>query len=248
MTIDMGTAVRGLRRRTASPMLPPASDGLGSMATAATIGSRGRLDDIISSAAELFDQAGYSNVSMEEIAEAVGLAKPSLYHYVKSKEEILYLTHRAFMAVAFRALRSRPETLSAESAVRAVISDIISVIADHRPLVRVFFEHYRDLGKREQRTVFEQRDAYASALIDTIKRGIKNGEFRRTADPTIVALGIFGMCNWAYQWYDPRGALTPHEISEMFSDMVLAGIRSEARRSPPRRARGATVLGGCGKR
>src|SRR5438552_16778543 len=56
-----------------------------------------KLREIVDSAAGLFDQEGYHRVSMEDIANAVGLRKPSLYHYVRSKDQILARIHHAFM-------------------------------------------------------------------------------------------------------------------------------------------------------
>ena len=52
-----------------------------------------RRKEIIRKAATLFNITGYFNTSMDDIAEAVGLRKPTLYYYVSSKEEILYLIH-----------------------------------------------------------------------------------------------------------------------------------------------------------
>lgn len=182
-----------------------------------------RLREIILTAAELFDRAGYTTTSMEDIAEAVGLAKPTLYHYVKSKDEILYQIHREFMAVAFTAMESHEGRLSPEEEARATIVEILDLIAKHRPLVRVFFEHFRDLPARHQRIVVEQRDRYAAGLTGVIRRGFSRGDFR-SVDPKLTALAIFGMCNWAYQWYDPSGRSSAQQLGEMFGDLVMTGI------------------------
>src|ERR1051326_4146388 len=182
--------------------------------------ANGRLGEILDTSAELFDRSGYANVSMDEIARAVGLAKGTLYHYVKSKDEILYLIHSEFMDVSLRAMEARRDRQSSDDELRATIRDILVVMQTHRPLVRVFFEHHRDLDARHRRAIVQQRDRYANYMQALIERGIARKEFRRV-DSKLVSLAIFGMCNWMYQWYDARGRLPASEIGEIFADIVL---------------------------
>ena len=54
-----------------------------------------RRHQIVESAAMLFDAQGYGNTSMEDVALSVSIAKPTLYHYFRSKEEILRSIHEA---------------------------------------------------------------------------------------------------------------------------------------------------------
>lgn len=186
--------------------------------------ANGRLREILETAAELFDRSGYANVSMDDIGRAVGLAKPSLYHYVKSKDEILYLIHSEFMDVSLRAMQSRRDGRSSEEELRETIRDILVVMQTHRPMVRVFFEHYRDLDSRHRKAIVQQRDRYANYMQTLIRRGITRHEFR-PVDPKLVSLAIFGMCNWMYQWYDARGRLPASEIGEIFAEIVLDGLK-----------------------
>ena len=56
-----------------------------------------RRQQIISLAAGLFDQSGYSSTTMDDIAREVGVAKPTLYHYFPSKDDILHAIHEEFI-------------------------------------------------------------------------------------------------------------------------------------------------------
>lgn len=184
-----------------------------------------RLREIVRSAAELFDSSGYANASMEDIADAVGLAKPTLYHYVKSKDEILHLIHQEFMDVAFAKLEARlAEGESAQARIRGIVIDIVELVASHRPLVRVFFEHFRDLAPAKRRSIVTQRHRYMKLVERAIRRGISEGEFVPGLDPVVAALAIFGIANWTYQWYNPRGRLSAREIGTAFADLILHGL------------------------
>lgn len=200
--------------------------------TSEAIAGQTRLQQIVSKATEVFDRAGYTNASMEDIARAVGLAKPTLYHYVKSKAEILYLIHRDFMGETFAAMEARAgKRLSATEELRAVIRDIIRLMETHRPSVRVFFESFRDLPPKQRQAIVAQRDRYSRGLISVIRRGVERGEFRKV-DPKLTALAVFGMCNWAYQWYEPRGKLSARQVADAFADVIVAGLAP--RRTTPR--------------
>jgi AcrR family transcriptional regulator len=49
-----------------------------------------RRREIIEAAAEIFHRKGYSETSVQDIAEAVGILKGSLYYYIDSKEDLLF--------------------------------------------------------------------------------------------------------------------------------------------------------------
>jgi AcrR family transcriptional regulator len=200
------------------------------MAVLKTVSSGGRLRTIVDRAAELFDRDGYARVSVADIAAAVGIRKPTLYHYVESKEEILALIHQEFMTLVFDAGRSRADQdLSPADAVRATMADILRLMETHRGHVRVFFEHHRELPESERRRIAGERDRYAAGVRTILAAGVQCGAFR-AVDLDLTTLALFGMCNWAYQWYEPGGKLSPDQVAGFFADILLRGILEE----PPR--------------
>lgn len=183
-----------------------------------------RRRDIVHQAAHLFDAAGYHRTSMADLAEAVGLAKPTLYHYFRGKEEILYHIHHDFISI----LLSRQEARAATGAepveqLREVMGDILELMATHRGHVRVFFEHRRELPPDWEGKITTQRARYHAMLESILDSGIVAGQFR-AVDVRLVSLMIFGMCNWAYQWYRPGGPLSAREIASQFFEMLGRGI------------------------
>jgi TetR/AcrR family transcriptional regulator, cholesterol catabolism regulator len=183
-----------------------------------------RLREIIDRSADLFDKRGYDRVSMDDIADAVGLAKPSLYHYVKSKDNILSLIHEEFMDFVFQTYDARSgQSLSMRQELIAVMADILGLMRSHRGHVRVFFEHHRQLPPNARRSIAAQRDRYESRVRHVIDMGIRSGEFK-AVDSRLATLALFGMCNWAYQWYDSAGKLSPGQIADRFGTYFLYGI------------------------
>lgn len=179
---------------------------------------------IIGGAAELFDSRGFHASSMEDIAEAVGLRKPSLYHYFKSKDEILYLIHDEFIELLLSRHQRRLEMgLEPRALLLEAMGDILELMETHRGHVRVFFEAHRELSKEKHDAIVEKRTRYQKAITEVLERMVSTGELRPLrAD--LAAQGIFGMCTWAYQWYRPDGPLRPRDIAYFFWDAILNGL------------------------
>lgn len=183
-----------------------------------------RRHDIVGRAADLFEASGYASSSMGQIGAAAGLAKPTLYHYFASKDEILFAIHDEFMSLLTDRMAARDgSTLSPTARVQAVIADILGLMQTHGGHVRVFFEHYRELPPERQAQIRVRRDKYEQEVQASIEEGIATGEFR-TVDSRLTTLALFGMCNWAYQWYRVDGSRTPDQIAAEFADLLVHGM------------------------
>lgn len=186
-----------------------------------------RLRGIVDRAAVLFDERGYHRVSMEDIAAAVGIRKPTLYHYVRSKDQILALIHHEFMSLVIsRAEARQPLAMLPAQRLLEFMADILELMHTHRGHVRVFFEHHRELPPAEQEAVREVRDRYERMVEDVIREGIARGDFRPTPS-RLTTLALFGMCNWAYQWYRREGELRTREIAYTFWDVLMRGLEPD---------------------
>jgi TetR/AcrR family transcriptional regulator, cholesterol catabolism regulator len=186
--------------------------------------SEERKAEIIHTAARLFDESGYASTTMEDIASAVGLAKPTLYHYFPSKDEILFDIHEEFIDLLIERHRQRESAgLGPEQLLLEVMADILELMETHRGHVRVFFEHYRELPAAQQETIKLKRDTYENAVASIFEDGCAAGVFREV-DPRLASLATFGMCNWAYQWYQVGGKLRTRELAYTFWGYLVHGI------------------------
>lgn len=180
--------------------------------------------EIISAAAALFETEGYGTTSMAAIAQANGLAKPSLYHYFASKDDILFAIHDEFIDLLIdRRDRRAADLLGPEEALREVFGDVFDLMDSHRGHVRVFFEHYRELPMHQQEVIRAKRDDYEGWVEGIVRDGNDSGAFR-DVNPRLVTLALFGMTNWAYQWYRSNGPLTSRQIAVHFWNYLIHGI------------------------
>jgi AcrR family transcriptional regulator len=186
----------------------------------------GRRANILSRAAELFDANGLHNTKMEAVAEAAGISKATLYYYFPSKGELLYEMHERFIGDLIAGQRRRLATsMSPTDSLNGTFRDILDVIHDRRGHIRVFFENYRELPEDRREEIRGKRAEFLELVEEVVRRGVANGEFQ-VEDTRIATLGILGMCNWSYIWYQRDGDLPPHAIADMFWRQAVRGLRT----------------------
>jgi TetR/AcrR family transcriptional regulator, cholesterol catabolism regulator len=184
-----------------------------------------RREEILREAALLFLESGYRGTSMGAIAERVGVAKPTLYHYWRSKEDILYAIHKRFIQPLLDQQRSYAEReLRPDDQLRRCLRDMMASINEDPGYVRSFIEHGRELNdersKEVRATGREHRELIETAILD----GIDQDMFRKV-NPTIAAYAVLSLGSWATYWFQPGGTLSADDVAEELSDILLNGLR-----------------------
>lgn len=180
---------------------------------------------IVEAAALLFEKRGYHDTGMDDIAEAVGLRKPTLYYYVRSKAEILVMIHNSVMDSVLNELeKNAAESIEPREGLRRVVTSIIEIMDTKPGYLRVFFEHHREVPEPLRTDAIRKRDRYQYLVESMIQRGIQQGTFRNVR-ARAATLALFGITNWSYQWYRPDGTLSYREVADELLDIYLQGIQ-----------------------
>ena len=184
-------------------------------------------DRILAEAARLFCEKGYHATSMEDLATEVGVKKGSLYYYIESKEQLLLevAERTAPRPIASVVALLEDTQLTTEQKLRTAIAKHFELLATGTGLAwsRVYLHEYRALSEEHQRKLLEQRQQYERFFRRLITEGVEHGEFAQV-DVATVTRAILGMCNWAIEWYSPKGKLSGKEIASIFSDLILKGL------------------------
>lgn len=190
-----------------------------------------RKEQVIEAAVHLFRAKGYHATSVQDIADAVGLRKGSLYHYITSKEELLFeIIHETIQAYTRRleAIAARPEP--AVQRLAEAITTHIEAVAQDTEGFAIFISETRALEPQQRQRIEEASSRYSHLLERLIEEASQEGAFR-PADSTIASLAILGACNWMHRWYDPQGRLSPQEIARIFTQIFFQGL-ARAREGP----------------
>jgi AcrR family transcriptional regulator len=190
------------------------------------------IEEIIAAAAKVFQTKGYHAATVQDIADAVGILKGSLYHHVKSKEDLLYLIVKEPIARMYeRMAEIASSDLPAAEKLRRAILAHLEAFDRHYPHLFVYL-HEREEMKRRFRERFKlSPKQYERCWQQILREGVKSGEFRPDLDVPVVSYGLLGMLNWLYKWYDPRGRLGVREVAGQLSALALAGLAASA---PPK--------------
>ena len=187
--------------------------------------SASRERDIVATAARLFKEKGYRATTLEDIAAAVGMLKGSLYYYIRSKEELLYLVVRDPIREVYSELEAIVAAdLPFTEKIAQAIANHMTVFHLHYPHIAVYLHDYRHLMDKLEQNVIETPKQYQRLWDTLLRQGIATGEIRNDVDVTMTGYALLGMCNWAYRWYNPAGRLSPQEVADVFTKIALQGL------------------------
>ena len=182
-------------------------------------------EQILARAAELFARQGYTATSMNQVALACGVSKPSLYHYVRDKYQLLVEIaedHVGRLNTLVAIAQARP--LEPQVRVRELIGSFLEVYADAQAAHRVLTEDVKFLEPADRERVLDaQREvvaAFAEAIAET-RPELRGSELHKP-----IAMLLFGMMNWMFTWLQPSGRLTHAAMAPIVADLFFGGLDS----------------------
>jgi AcrR family transcriptional regulator len=181
-------------------------------------------EDILEAAAQVFRQKGYHGASMEDIARAVNLQKPSLYHHVSSKQDILLaLLNRALELLLERISAITNQDIPADQKLREMVRAYLQILAENTDLSAVLLFEHRSLERKQHARHVPHRDRFEALWRGVLEEGVASRLFI-CDDPALATRAILGVLNWTITWYHPDGALAIEEIADRYSSLLLNGL------------------------
>jgi TetR/AcrR family transcriptional regulator, cholesterol catabolism regulator len=181
-------------------------------------------DDIITAATRVFSLRGYHGASMAEIAGEVGIRKPSLYHHVRKKEDLLFAIHEQLIdELIEQTTAALADADTPQERVRRILQVSMSFVARHRDGVTVFLQERREMSGQRWAELVVKRDRYERMVSGVIAEGISSERFV-DVPPEIAARALLAMANWGYTWFDPTGELSAESVAEIFAEIALNGL------------------------
>ncbi|WP_456275722.1 TetR/AcrR family transcriptional regulator [Bacillus sp. AK128] len=174
----------------------------------------------------LFEKKGFTETSIQDIVDSLGVTKGTFYYYFSSKEELLMDIHISYIDdLNYRQeIILTDQTKNCKEKLYEIALMLISNISVNGPSARVFFREMRNLSEEHLSEIIPKRDRFRLNLQGLLDEGKEKGEFKQNLQSEIVAFGILGMTNWSYQWFNPEGKTSDQEVTKIFVDMILQGI------------------------
>ena len=186
-----------------------------------------RKADVLRAATGLFAQRGFHGTSMSAVAEAAGLQKASLYHWVTSKEDLLFqvLSGALDHLITETSTVANDETLDFEAKLRRLVSIHSNFAVTNDDVMQVFRSEAKWLTGQPAREMRGVRRRYLEVYEDLfIAAAAKGGLIVPAAEIPVYVNLIFTMTSYLPQWYRRDGAYSLNEVADLISGLVLAKV------------------------
>jgi AcrR family transcriptional regulator len=185
-----------------------------------------KLEFILRTSARIFAEKGYHPTTMRDISRETQVSLAGLYYYCKSKEELLFLIQDNCFGRVHERLRERlRETAQPVEKLRLVIENHLSFFAANMAEMKVL-SHEADSLAGEMRAHVSGRKQQYTRLVRRILAEAQQAQSAgaQKVDLTVATYALFGMMNWIYNWFDPRGVLSVTELVENVTRLFLSGF------------------------
>jgi AcrR family transcriptional regulator len=177
-----------------------------------------RREELTRIAARLFAERGYQGTSLADLATELGMQKPSLYHHIASKEDLLWEIAWEGAEAFHAGLDGVPADAPATERIRRALHAHLAAVSGQLDIATVFVREWRYLeGERRERFVAERR-RYEERIRELFREGVEGSELRTDLDVSTAALLFLSAANWAYTW------LRPGSDTEQLADRLYAAL------------------------
>jgi AcrR family transcriptional regulator len=181
--------------------------------------------EILRTAARLFQQQGYDATSMNDVAAALKLSKGGLYHHFQSKDEILFdLMNHAMDITEQRVIAPVKAVSNPEERLRMLIRRHIAVVLSERDReITVMLHENHPLSPALRKRINNRKKDYVHFLENLVEEVQAARGSSGKVTPRAAAFALLGMINWIYQWYRPNGALQEDGLVEQYTEIFVKG-------------------------
>ncbi|MDZ5459731.1 TetR/AcrR family transcriptional regulator [Azohydromonas lata] len=178
---------------------------------------------ILSHAARLFAERGYPATSMNQVAEAAGLSKSTLYHYYRDKYTLLVnIVEGHVSKLELLVDEVAGENLTAEQRLRELIRRFVEEYSGAQHAHRVLTEDVRFLEEADRERVVVKERRLVAGFAQAIQQLRPELDAASLSKPLTMLL--FGMINWMFTWLRPDGGLNHEAMASVVADLFLGGV------------------------
>jgi AcrR family transcriptional regulator len=184
-----------------------------------------KLEFILRSAAQIFADKSYHSTSMRDIARATNVSLAGLYHYCKSKEELLFLIQDNCFGRVLERLEERLHDVNDPvEKLRIFIENHLSFFAANMAEMKVLSHESQSLQGDLREHVSGKKDKYTKLATRILREVHERSAIENPVNLTVATYALFGMMNWIYNWYDPKGRLKVHDLAQSLTQLFLEGF------------------------
>jgi AcrR family transcriptional regulator len=186
---------------------------------------RNRDSEMMRAALRLFARKGYAAASIQDVADAIGVLKGSLYHYIGSKEDLLFrIFHEAH--VENEALMMEITALDADprQKLRIYLERMLLTTLNNIERTTLYFRDWRHLTGERRETLASHRARYDLFLRKLIESAYAKEGTKKHLNLRHVSSFVIGGTNWVADWFHPGGPDSAESIASDYATLAMAAI------------------------
>jgi TetR/AcrR family transcriptional regulator, cholesterol catabolism regulator len=189
-----------------------------------TSGKGKRASHVYRIAAEIMCQKGYEGTSMNDIAEAAGLTKAGIYHYIRGKEDLLFeIMTYAMDNLDQKVIAPAQEIADAEERLRKIVEGHTRSLLEGVGAITIVLEEMPALTAAHRRIIKTRKRAYFDFIRHTLDQLESEGKLRNV-NHTTAAFSLLGMILWISRWYRRDGKLSADQVMKDYVDIAMNGL------------------------
>jgi AcrR family transcriptional regulator len=179
---------------------------------------------VIRAAAHAFNHKGYHNTSLDDIAAALEVTKPTVYYYVTNKEQLLFECFVAGIEPIRAGFReARNPDIPARERLNAILRNYAKAMASEFGWCMVRVEE-QDLSAEMSSHIKAMKSEIDQGIRRLIREGVQDGSIQ-PCDPKMTAFALAGSLNWIAHWYRENQSMSGAEIADAFITVFDNGLQ-----------------------
>jgi AcrR family transcriptional regulator len=186
---------------------------------------RNREQEVLEAATRIFASKGYAATSVQDLAEAVGVLKGSLYHYMDSKEDLLFtILHQAHAENEQLMRDITALEIGPVGKLRTYLERSLRTTLENVDRTSLYFQDWRRLSGERLEILVEQRRQYDAFLRQLIRAAHESLDIKAELDIKYMSSFVVGATNWVADWYRSTDSRTADEVVRNYTDLAMATI------------------------
>jgi AcrR family transcriptional regulator len=185
--------------------------------------------EVIDVAANIFYERGYASATVQDVADALGMLKGSLYYYIDSKQDLLY---RLMVDIhdgvdqMLAEVKDAPD-LSAADRLELYVRRAVEYNARNLKKISVYYHDIDQLTGPLQKEILARRRAHDDYVTKLIRQAQTDGDVDPDLDAKLLSNCVFATIIWMYRWYKPGRGVSVEQLTDTSARFVRYGLRGE---------------------
>lgn len=184
-------------------------------------------DAVLLAAVKIFNEQGFHSTSLDDVAKSLGISKPTIYHYLGNKEQVLLTCVEIGLQQLIEAAKDvEKQSISGFEKLRRFL--FLYGCRNLDDFGRCVILTHDDALSKEGLVKFKAlKRVVHEALLNIIRDAQLDQSINAEHNPKILAATLTGAINWSAKWYNPNGVLSKEETIQKMVDILTYGFEKK---------------------